>query len=67
MDEAEWTRESGKVNEIGGVGRGQSTARSWDFTAMHHITTFWSTTDHMYNSGLIKLVPYSLGVCKYTL
>lgn len=31
MDEAEWTRESGIVNEIGEIGRGQSMSRPWDF------------------------------------
>ena len=32
-------------------------------TVMCHITTFWSTTDCMYNSGPIRLVPYRGQAC----
>lgn len=31
-------------------------------TTMHPITTFRSTTDHIYDSGPIRLIPYSLSV-----
>ena len=31
-------------------------------TVMCHITMFWSTTDHIYDSGSIRLIPYNLGV-----
>lgn len=31
VDKAEWSRESGIVNEIGERSRGQIMARSWDF------------------------------------